>query len=84
MISSAADPTYHVIQDVKHDGKSTEIIENLGHTSEICSKYNVYDADIWANKYIKFRFYHSFQKFRHLRSDGTCLLYTSPSPRDCS
>ena len=54
MISSVADPTYHVIQDVKHDGKSTEIIENLGHASEICSKYNVYDADIWANKYIKF------------------------------
>ena len=54
MKSKAADPTYHVIQDVKRDGKrSTEIIENLGHASEICSKYNVSDADIWADEYVK-------------------------------
>lgn len=47
MKSKAADPTYHVIQDIKHDRKrSTEIIENLVHTSEICRKYNVSDADI--------------------------------------
>ena len=54
MKSKAANPTYHVIQDVKRDGKrSTEIIENLGHASEICSKYNVSDADIWADEYVK-------------------------------
>jgi hypothetical protein len=54
MKSKAADPTYHVIQDIKRDGKrSTEIIENLGHASEICRKYNVSDADIWADEYIK-------------------------------
>lgn len=54
MKSKAADPTYHVIQDVKRDGKrSTEIIENLGHASEICSKYNVSDADIGADEYVK-------------------------------
>lgn len=54
MKSKAADPTYHVIQDVKRDGKrSTEIIENLEHASEICSKYNVSDADIGADEYIK-------------------------------
>ena len=36
MKSKATDPTYHVIQDVKRDGKrSTEIIENLGHASDI-------------------------------------------------
>ena len=54
MKSKAADPTYHVMQDIKRDGKrSTEIIENLGHASEICRKYNVSDADIWADEYIK-------------------------------
>ena len=45
-----------MIQDVCHGGKrSTEIIENLGKTSEICSKYNVddADADAWANDYIE-------------------------------
>lgn len=47
MKSKAADPTYHVIQDIKRYGKrSTEIIENLRHASEICRKYNVSDADI--------------------------------------
>ena len=53
MKSKAKDPTYHVIQDVTREGKrSTEIIENLGKASEICEKYNVEDADIWANEYI--------------------------------
>lgn len=53
MKSKAADPTYHVIQDIKRDGKrSTEIIENLGHASEIFRKYNVSDADIGADEYI--------------------------------
>ena len=54
MKSKAKDPTYHVIQDVRRGGKrSTEIIENLGRASEICSKYNVDDADTWANEYIE-------------------------------
>jgi len=54
MKSKAKDPTYHVIQDVRRGGKrSTEIIENLGKASEICSKYNVDDADAWANDYIE-------------------------------
>lgn len=54
MKNKATDPTYHVIQDVKRDGKrSTEIIENLGHASEICSKYNVSDTDILADDYVK-------------------------------
>jgi hypothetical protein len=48
------DPTFHVIQDVKRNGKrSTEIIENLGHASEICAKYNVTDADAWADSYVQ-------------------------------
>ena len=56
MKSRSSDPTYHVIQDVKRNGKrSTEIIENLGSASEICKKYNVKDADVWAAKYIKNR-----------------------------
>ncbi len=54
MKGKSKDPTYHVIQDVKRNGKrSTEIIENLGHASEICEKYNVTDADAWADEYIK-------------------------------
>ena len=54
MKGKSKDPTYHVIQDIRRNGKrSTEIIENLGHASEICEKYNVSDADIWANEYIK-------------------------------
>ena len=54
MKNKATDQTYHVIQDVKRDGKrSTEIIENLGHASEICSKYNVSDTDILADDYVK-------------------------------
>ena len=54
MKGRSQDPTYHVIQDVKRNGKrSTEIIENLGHASEICKKYNVTDADAWADEYIK-------------------------------
>ncbi len=53
MKGKSKDPTYHVIQDVRRNGKrSTEIIENLGHASEICAKYNVSDADSWANEYI--------------------------------
>lgn len=54
MKSKAKDPTYHVIQDVRRNGKrSTEIIENLGHASEICAKYHVHDADAWADQYIR-------------------------------
>ena len=54
MKGKSKDPTYHVIQDVRRNGKrSTEIIENLGHASEICAKYNVKDADVWANDYIQ-------------------------------
>ena len=54
MKGKSKDPTFHVIQDVHRDGKrSTEIIENLGHASEICAKYNVKDADAWAQKYIE-------------------------------
>lgn len=56
MKGRSADPTYHVIRDVRRNGKrSTEIIENLGHASEICEKYNVKDADAWAAEYIKKR-----------------------------
>ena len=54
MKGRSQDPTYHVIQDIKRNGKrSTEIIENLGHASEICKKYNVTDADAWADEYMK-------------------------------
>ena len=54
MKSKAKDPTYHVIQDVRRDGKrSTEIIENLGRASEICTRYQVEDADAWANAYVQ-------------------------------
>ena len=54
MKGKSSDPTYHVIQDVRRNGKrSTEIIENLGNASEICEKYHVSDADAWAADYIK-------------------------------
>ena len=54
MKGKSSNPTYHVIQDVKRNGKrSTEIIENLGSASEICEKYHVSDADAWAADYIK-------------------------------
>ena len=54
MKGRSKDPTYHVIQDVRRNGKrSTEIIENLGHASEICEKYNVSDADEWAENYVR-------------------------------
>ena len=54
MKGKSKNPTYHVIQDVKRNGKrSTEIIENLGSASEICEKYHVSDADAWADDYIK-------------------------------
>jgi transposase len=54
MKGKSKDPTFHVIQDVKRNGKrSTEIIENLGHASEICAKYNVTDADAWADSYVQ-------------------------------
>ena len=54
MKSRAKDPTFHVIQDVKRNGKrSTEIIENLGKASEICTKHNVTDAEKWANDYVQ-------------------------------
>ncbi len=39
MKGRSSDPTYHVIQDVKKNGKrSTEIIENLGRASEIAEE----------------------------------------------
>lgn len=54
MKGKSSNPTYHVIQDVRRNGKrSTEIIENLGSASEICEKYHVSDADAWAADYIK-------------------------------
>ena len=54
MKGRSKDPTYHVIKDVRRDGKrSTEIVENLGHESEIRAKYNVTDADAWAEEYIE-------------------------------
>lgn len=54
MKGRSKDPTFHVIQDVRRDGKrSTEIIENLGHASEICAKYHVDDADAWAQEYVQ-------------------------------
>lgn len=54
MKGKSSNPTYHVIQDVRRNGKrSTEIIENLGSASEICEKYHVSDADVWAADYIK-------------------------------
>lgn len=54
MKGKSKDPTFHVIQDVRRNGKrSTEIIENLGHASEICAKYHVDDADAWAEAYVK-------------------------------
>lgn len=54
MKGKSSNPTYHVIQDVRRNGKrSTEIIENLGSASEICEKYHVTDADAWAADYIK-------------------------------
>lgn len=54
MKGRSKDPTYHVIQDVRRNGKrSTEIIENLGHASEMCEKYNVSNADEWAENYVR-------------------------------
>ena len=54
MKGKSKDPTYHVIQDIRRNGKrSTEIIENLGHASEICARYHVENADAWANAYIE-------------------------------
>lgn len=54
MKGRSKDPTYHVIRDVRRNGKrSTEIIENLGSASEICAKYNVDNADIWADEYVR-------------------------------
>ena len=51
MKGRSKNPTYHVIKDVRRDGKrSTVIVENLGHADEICSKYNVSDPDAWAEK----------------------------------
>lgn len=54
MQGKSKDPTFHVIQDVKKNGKrSTEIIENLGNASEICKKYHVEDARAWADAYVE-------------------------------
>jgi len=53
MKGKSANPTYHVIRDIKRNGKrSTEIIENLGSASEICQKHGVTDADAWAAEYV--------------------------------
>lgn len=54
MKGKSQDPTYHVIQDVKRNGKrSTEIIENLGNASTIRAKYGIDDVDAWADEYIR-------------------------------
>jgi hypothetical protein len=54
MKGKSKDPTFHVIRDIRRNGKrSTEIIENLGSASEICRKYNVTDADAWAREYVQ-------------------------------
>ena len=54
MKGRSKDPTFHVIRDVRRNGKrSTEIVENLGSASEICQKYQVDDADAWAKEYIE-------------------------------
>lgn len=54
MKGKSQDPTYHVIQDVKRNGKrSTEIIENLGNASTIRAKYGIEDVDAWADEYIR-------------------------------
>ena len=54
MKGKSKDPTFHVIQDVRRNGKrSTEIIENLGRASEICARYHVEDADAWAKAYVE-------------------------------
>ncbi|MCR5825738.1 MAG: transposase, partial [Oscillospiraceae bacterium] len=54
MKGKSKDPTFHVIRDVKRNGKrSTEIVENLGSASEICRKHHVDDADAWAKEYVE-------------------------------
>ena len=54
MKGKSKDPTFHVIQDVRRNGRrSTEIIENLGHASEIRQKYQVEDAEAWAQDYVQ-------------------------------
>lgn len=54
MKGRSQDPTYHVIQDVMRNGKrSTQIIENLGHASEIREKYKVEDVDAWAADHVQ-------------------------------
>ena len=54
MKGRSKDPTYHVIEDIRRNGKrSTRIIENLGHASEICARYHVEDADAWAKEYVE-------------------------------
>lgn len=54
MKGKSANPTYHVIRDIRREGKrSTEIVENLGNASSIREKYNVEDVDAWANEYIQ-------------------------------
>ena len=54
MKGRSKDPTFHVIRDVRRNGKrSTEIIENLGHASEIREKYHVEDPDAWAKAYVE-------------------------------
>lgn len=50
---SKSNTTYHIIRDVKRDGKrSTEIVENLGNAEEIRVKYGVDDAEAWAKKHL--------------------------------
>ena len=46
--------TYHVIRDVKRDGKrSTEIVENLGNETMIQKRHGVTDAEAWARAYVE-------------------------------
>lgn len=51
---SKTNTTYHIIRDVNKNGKrSTEIVENLGSSDEICKKYGVKDAKAWADEYLE-------------------------------
>ena len=52
--NSKINTTYSIIRDIKRDGKrSTEIVEILGSEAEICNRYNVSDAKVWALKRVE-------------------------------
>ncbi len=53
MKGHSSNPTYHIIRDVRKDGKrSTEIVENLGNAEEIMAKYHVTDAEAWVKTHL--------------------------------